>query len=393
MALQPNPQLSSLATQAKDELSQTFGVEATLIACAPGRVNLIGEHIDYCDGFVLPFAIERYILIAAAPNTSRVARFSSADFPSFEIKLDEPITKAEPSWGNYIRGVLHGFAELGFQLPGFDASVVTSLPSGAGLSSSAALECATATLVEGLVDTVLPSKDKALLCQMAEHDFADVPCGIMDQFASIYGQKDRLVLIDCRSKELQLVPFHHPELTVLIANTMAKHSLSDGAYAKRRQETATALSLLGEESWRDVKSADVVTHREKLGHPLNLRALHIVSETQRTLDVAAALRDRNIRAIGPLMAGSHDSLRDNFEVSCSELDTMVELARNIGIDGGVYGTRMTGGGFGGSTVSICEQSRAPEIAEHLSKKYQDATGLRPELFVSRPGIGAHLITW
>ena len=248
----------------------------------------------------------------------------------------------------------------------------------------------TTTFLEGLLDTVLDTKEKALLCQKAEHDFAHVPCGIMDQFASAFGKPNRLVLIDCKTGEPELVPFENPDLTVLISNTMVHHELSDGGYAARRKHTEDGLAILGKASWRDVSAADVHANWEKLGEPVNRRSRHVVGEISRTI-AAAALARNDFETLGPLMAASHDSLRDDFEVSCKELDIMVEIARKIGRNGGVIGTRMTGGGFGGSTVTLCESRKASEIAAALGAEYEKATGIKPQIFASCPSQGAHLV--
>ena len=360
-------------------------------ATAPGRVNLIGEHIDYCDGFVLPFAIDRAITLTGKPLAEPVARLTSQGHPAIEIPLDAPVEPAEPGWSRYVRGVLRGFQDRGHTIPGFEAALTSTIPAGAGLSSSAALELATATLLEALLDTVLPTKEKALLCRQAEHDFAGVPCGIMDQFASAFGKKDHLVLIDCQSGEPELVPFTNPGLTVLVANTMVSHELSDGAYGERRRNTEDALGLLGRSSWRDVALAEVEAAREKLGPLLFRRARHVVTEIQRTLDAVAALHRNDFAALGPLMAASHASLRDDFEVSCRELDLMVELANSIGPLDGVVGARMTGGGFGGSAVILCQTDRAQEILQSLASEYREATGIAPEIFATRPSEGARLL--
>jgi len=390
--LQLNEPLADLAADAAAGLLRAFGVEATVTAAAPGRVNLIGEHIDYCDGFVMPFAIDRYIVIAAAPNGTQEARIGTAHGPGIAtFQVGQPVTEGEPSWANYLRGVVRGFQDRGHQVHGFDAFIVSSVPGGAGLSSSAALECATATLLEGLLDTVLETREKALLCQKAEHDFAHVPCGIMDQFASAFGKTNRLVLIDCRSGEPELVPFENPDLTVIIANTMVHHQLSDGGYASRRKNTEDGLAIIGKSSWRDVTEADVTTNWDKLGSPVNRRARHVVGEIARTRKAAEALAHSNYDELSPLMAASHDSLRDDFEVSCKELDLMVEIARSIGRYGGVIGARMTGGGFGGSTVTLCESDKAEAIAATLAEKYEAATGIKPQIFASRPSQGAHLV--
>ena len=226
--------LASLVSQATAGLGSTPDV----IAAAPGRVNLIGEHIDYCDGFVMPFALDRNIVIAAKRNGLDTATLSSNGMPTATISLAAPQVIGEPTWSNYLRGVIDGFHQLGYTIPGFDAYIVSSVPGGAGLSSSAALECATATLLEGLLGVALTKKQKALLCQKAEHNFAHVPCGIMDQFASTFGEENRLVMIDCQTGEPTMVPFENPDLAVIIANTNVHHQLSDGGYAIRRRRMA-----------------------------------------------------------------------------------------------------------------------------------------------------------
>lgn len=391
MSLELNTPLADLATDAATALRDKFQVEATVTAAAPGRVNLIGEHIDYCDGFVLPFAIDRYVVIAAAANDSRKARIGTTFDEPVEIDLDQTQEQGSPKWANYLRGVIRGFQDRGHHIVGFDACIVSSVPLGAGLSSSAALECAMATLLEGLLDTVLETREKGLLCQKAEHDFANVPCGIMDQFASAFGQANRLVLIDCKTGEPELVPFENPDLTILVSNTKVSHELSDGGYAARRKNTEDGLALIGKSSWRDVTMADVEAVWDQLGDPVNRRARHVVGEIERTITAAKLLKANDFEALGPLMAASHASLRHDFEVSCKELDLMVEIAHKIGRAGGVIGARMTGGGFGGSTVTLCESGKAEEIAAKLAADYEAGTGIKPDIFASRPSRGAHLI--
>jgi galactokinase len=382
-----SPTLASLAQHA----CTLLGRPANVVAAAPGRVNLIGEHIDYCDGFVMPFAIDRYIVIAAALNGTRSVTLRSDGQPDATIDLQARQSIAEPQWANYLRGVIDGFQDLGYEIPGFDAVVVSSVPGGAGLSSSAALECATATLLEGLLGISLTKKQKALLCQTAEHRFAGVPCGIMDQFASTFGEADRLVMIDCRSAEPSMVPFENPDLAVIIANTRVHHQLSDGGYAVRRKHTEDALALLEKPSWRDVSLVDVEAKWSALGDPVNRRARHVVTEIERTQQAAQALAAHDFILLGKLMDASHESLRHDFEVSCDELDLMVKIAREIGAAGGVLGARMTGGGFGGSTVTLCESKHAEAIMQTMRQQYQQATQIEPEIFCSRPSRGAHLL--
>ena len=391
MTLQPNESLPDLVADAKSQLKHYFGSEATLAAAAPGRVNLIGEHIDYCDGFVLPLAIERYIVIAATPNGRNEVRLRSVGQPEATISLEEEITLAEPKWSNYARGVIHGFQQRGHAIPGFDACFVSSVPSGGGLSSSAALECAVATLLEGLLDTTLDTKEKALLAQKAEHDFAGVPCGIMDQFASAFGQKDQLILIDCQNGEPELIPFNNPDLEIIVANTCVSHDLSDGGYAARRKDTEDGLAAIGKNSWRDATMEDVESAKEAMGDRVYRRSRHVVGEIARTIAAAQCFKSGDYADIGRLMKDSHDSLRDDFNVSCPELDLMVQIAEEIGFDGGVLGSRMTGGGFGGSTVTLCLKDKAREIATAMHERYLSETKITPEIFATRPAQGAHLL--
>ena len=385
--------LTKLINEAKSGLQTTFAVEATHIAAAPGRVNLIGEHIDYCDGFVLPFALEQNIIIAASPNaTSTVRLASSLGGGTVEIDVSGEIPEAEPKWANYPRGVMQYFREqTSCTLPGFDAYITSNVPSGGGLSSSAAFELATATLLEGLTGIKLDTKTKALLCQKAEHNYAHCPCGIMDQFASAFGEKDRLVMIDCQSGEPTLVPFENPDLTVIVANTCVAHELSDGGYASRRKATEDGLQTIGKSSWRQVSMADVDAAKEQMGDVVYQRSRHVVGEIQRTIDAAKALEANDFDTLGSLMYASHASLRDDFEVSCAELDIMVEIAQSLGKTGGVIGSRMTGGGFGGSTVTLCESSKANSIVAAMTSQYTERTGITPEIFLSRPSQGARLL--
>ena len=384
--LSPNPTIEALTQEAGKKFRERYGRDATVFATAPGRVNLIGEHIDYCDGFVLPFAIERTVLIAAAPNGTAEARVATEFDPQLAVfAASGSQEKGEPKWANYLRGIVHGFHLRGIEIPGFDAFIVSSLPGGAGLSSSAALECAVATLIEALTGSHLGTKEKALLAQKAEHDFAGVPCGIMDQYASAFGKEGKLVLIDCRSGETEMVPFADPALTILVSNTKVSHELSDGGYAARRKNTEDGLAAIGKPSWRDVTIADVNAAKSGMDEITFRRSRHVVGEITRTIDAVDALKRGDFPELGRLMYQSHDSLRDDFEVSCPELDHLVETASKLS---GVIGARMTGGGFGGSTVTLCDAGKAEAIAAALVKSYEAKFGFAPEIFASRPADGA-----
>lgn len=394
--------MNKITDSTYEELKQTllgqfedhYGTPATMLVAAPARVNLIGEHIDYCDGFVLPLAIDRHIMMAAVANGSSQANFTSLMLPDEKvtIMLDEQPTVGKPSWANVIRGVFDGFKNKDFwPLPGFDALVHSNVPLGAGLSSSAALEVSTATLVETMLGIEINPKNKALLCQAAEHKFAGVPCGIMDQFASVFGKKDHMVLIDCRSEEAQVIPFADDSVEIIIADTCVKHALTDGSYANRRKQTEIGLEILGKESWRDVSMDDLLEAQGNMNEQTFRRCRHVVSEIDRTQRAALALAHGKTEEVGELMAASHKSLRDDFEVSCKELDVMVEAAWDIGEAGGVLGSRMTGGGFGGSTVTIVRKENVDEVIQKMNQVYQEKTGIQPYIFATTAVDGAHAI--
>ena len=372
-----------------------FGRPPVLAARAPGRVNLIGEHVDYCGGFVLPMAIERETIMAAAPRPEvagpPVARVHSTAFrETVELPLApgrNPPMEA-PGWSRYVAGVIAGFLDRNATIPPFDAVVDSTVPLGGGLSSSASLEVATATLVAALAGHAIAAMDLALLCQRAEHEFAGVPCGVMDQCASALCTADHLLLLDCRSLDAVQVPLARPDLAVLVTNSNVRHSLDDGAYTARRADCQRAAALLGVTSLREATLAQVEAARAELCDRGFRRARHVVTEIARTSAAASALTHGRWDALSALMAESHASLRDDYEVSCPELDLLVELAAG---ESGVIGTRMTGGGFGGCTVTLVEAARADAVMTAVSQGYQRATGRDCTMFTTRPAAGARLV--
>ena len=383
--------LKQLKKELLDQFEKIHGVEPFIIASAPARVNLIGEHIDYCDGFVLPAGINRHVVIAAAPNGTSEANLFSTVLPDqpATVMLDEPQTPGQPKWADYIRGVFDGFCDKGlWPLPGFDAVIHSNIPLGAGLSSSAAIEVAAATLVEGLLGVEINPKNKALLCQRAEKKFAGVPCGIMDQFASVFAKQDHFVLIDCRSEEAQPIPFTDKSISMVIADTNVHHELSDGAYANRRKQTEIALSVVGKASWREVSMADLDAVKSEMNEVVYKRGRHVITEIDRTQQAAIAVSRGKTDELGEMMAASHRSLRDDFEVSCNELDAMVEIAWDIGRDGGVIGSRMTGGGFGGSTITLVRTDKVEDVMAEMRTRYQKTTGIVPQIFSTGAVDGA-----
>ncbi len=387
--------LDELGTYTARHFEQVYGRPARWIAAAPGRVNVIGEHTDYNDGFVLPMAIERYTVIAAAPSDERsgtVQLHSTAQNSAPPIDLSQTLKPdAKGAWWNYPVGVIAGFMRRVAKPGGFDALIHSTVPLGGGLSSSAALEVSTATLLEMMTGKRLDPVDKALLCQKAEHEFAGMPCGIMDQFISVLGKKDHLLLLDCRSRKPDLVPMRDGSVALLIVNTNVKHELTGGEYAQRRAQCEQAAKALAVPSLRDATAQMLEQGRSKMDQTVFRRARHVISEIERTVHAAEGVRASNWTTVGQLMYASHASLRDDYEVSCAELDAVVEIATRIGTQGGVFGCRMTGGGFGGCAVALVRADAVDAISTTIASEYEAVTSIKPSLFVSRPAAGAMIV--
>jgi galactokinase len=386
--------LEELSARVARDFAETFGRSPRWIVAAPGRVNVIGEHIDYNDGFVLPMAIEYYAVMAAdrPPDGGTILQIrSTVESEAALIDTTAPITTSQLRWSNYPRGVIAGFAAQGINPGGLDVLLHSTVPLGGGLSSSAALEVCTATLLEAVTGVKLDPVEKALLCQKAEHEFAGVPCGIMDQFISVMGREGHLLLLDCRSRQTELVPMSDPSVELLIANTNVKHELGSGQYARRRAQCEAAAKILGVPSLRDTSAAALENHKGQMDGEVFRRARHVIGEIERTVQAAAAIRASQWQAAGELMYASHRSLRDDYEVSCAELDVLVEIAETIGLPGGVYGCRMTGGGFGGCAVALVKSGSVAAITQTLSAGYKARTGLEATIFGSRPAAGATIL--
>ncbi len=384
--------LDLMAERTSAFFARCFGHPPRWLVAAPGRVNLIGEHTDYNDGFVLPMAIEQCTVIAGDTNSRRdVTLHSVTTGETASFNLRKPVERGEPPWSNYVRGVLAEFQRRNKKLPGLDAVIESSLPYGGGLASSAALEVAVATLLEAVVDDPMDSIEKALLCQRAEHEFAGVPCGIMDQFTSILGQKDRALLLDCRSRHMTPVAMTDPAVTVLIVNTNVRHALTEGRYQDRRRQCEEAARALKVKALRDATLEELEGAQAHLEPEVFRRARHVISENSRTLQAADAISSSDWMTMGRLMYESHDSLRNDYEVSCRELDAVVEIARGIGEDGGMLGCRMTGAGFGGCAVSLVRTEAAPAITRKIDHAYEKKCGRQPAIFSSRPADGVRIL--
>jgi galactokinase len=382
----------ALADSLEEHFGRHFSARPAAIAVAPGRVNLIGEHTDYNGGYVLPLAINRVCGMAGRPSEGDQFVIRSVDRDE-EVRFShaELTPEARGDFGDYIRGVVAGFTDRGVKVPAFEAVISSDVPVGSGLSSSAALEMATATLIESLTDHELPLLDKALLCQRAEHDFVGVPCGLMDQYTSAFGADGRLVLLDCATNASELVPFADPTVELLVINSNVRHRLADGEYAVRRRQCEAAAKKLGALFLRDVEAEELDLTDTGLLAEEHRRARHVISENRRTRAAVDALKQGDWNTVGQHMYASHRSLRDDFEVSCSELDTIVEICESIGDAGGVFGARMTGGGFGGCGIALVRADQIGTVQDRVRRDYVERTEIQPTLFPVRPGPGARLL--
>ena len=378
---------------------QLFG-ESPRIYQAPGRVNLIGEHTDYNDGFVMPAAIGFYTRASIAPRHDRRLVIHSENYSEqVEFDLDHlPATRAG-HWSDYVIGVVKMLVRSGKKVAGANLLVDGNVPQGAGLSSSASIEVAVAYALLDLADHVpdhVPDRTKidrtklALLCQQAENEFVGARCGIMDQFVASHGKRGQALLLDCRFLEYRLLPLPR-DVALAICNTMVKHSIAKGEYNQRRAECEAGVRGLSKylpnaRALRDVTPEDLEAYGRELPDIVMRRCRHVIGENGRVLQAAAALEGGDLLAFGKLMLESHGSLRDDFEVSCSELDLMVELAKQAE---GVYGTRMTGGGFGGCTIALVQAACVEAFQRTVQEGYERSTGCNPEIYVcsAADGVG------
>jgi galactokinase len=361
---------------------------------APGRVNLIGEHTDYNGGFVMPAAIGFATRAAIASRSDRVIEVYSKNYSeSIAFDLDEANPAPRGHWSDYVRGVCLMFERSGRRLSGANLVIDSEVPAGAGLSSSAALEVATAFALRGNSFLEVGLTELALLCQRAENEFVGARTGIMDQFAACYGRADHALLLDCRSLERNYEPVAD-RVKLVICDTRVRHSLAAGEYNLRRAQCEMGVASLvkvipGVRSLRDVSLTQLIEYRPALDPVIYRRCRHVIAESVRVLDAANALQRADLAEFGRLMIESHRSLRDDFEVSSEELDIMVERAIEAAREEpGVYGARMTGGGFGGCTINLVESECAPEFARTISRNYERKTGRAGAVYVCSPADGA-----
>jgi len=375
-------------------------------AVAPGRVNLIGEHTDYNDGFTLPLAIDRCTTVSAR-LTADVRGWSAYTSPQLGETVwwtadggawvpdphgaatVMPLADASsaPHWSKYVAGVLQQFKRAGETLPPLELLIESDVPVGGGVSSSAALEVAVAMLVQRVLGQNLDGHEIARRCQAAEHEYAGVPCGLMDQLSSVFGRAGHLMLMDCRDQKLEFIP-SSADVAYVVINSRIKHDLAEGEYRQRRQQCEAACRYLQVQSLRDVTVATLESQAAVMDSLLYRRARHVVTENERTLAAAAALREQRWERLGELMYTSHESMRWDYEITCPEIDALVAIAQGLGPGRGVWGARMTGGGFGGCVVVLVAAEAAAQICAEMVERYAAETGRTGDGFVTQPAAGA-----
>jgi galactokinase len=379
------PEISDL----RDAFTARFGTHPRLIVRAPGRVNLIGEHTDYNEGFVLPIAIDRATFVAGRARTDHLINVYSEQFDAEDSFSMEQIERsADHPWSNYVRGVVKGMLARDLPLVGADLLIASDVPLGAGLSSSASLEVAVGYAMQLLNNVNLLGEELALLAQGAENSFVGMQCGIMDQFMAALGRAGHALLLDCRDLSYRPIPIP-PDVRVVVCDSGVRHSLVGSEYNERRAACQEAVRLLRQRlpkitALRDVSPEQLAANADLLSPAVLPRARHVVSEISRTLKAAEALERADLAGFGRLMYESHASLRDDYEVSVPEIDALVEIARGLP---GCYGSRITGGGFGGSTVSLVSIGAVDAFAEQLAADYRARTGGEARVLVSTPSEG------
>jgi galactokinase len=388
--------MNSGITELKQQFTDAFGAGGKIhVVRAPGRVNLIGEHTDYNDGFVFPMAIEPHVLIACRSRDDSGVRIASTVFPGqvAEFSVDQPIKAGDPKWANYSKGVAAELIRAGIPLAGMDAMITNTLPVGGGLSSSAAIEVATLQAFLTLGGLKMEPNRIALISQRAEHEYAGVPVGIMDQMIVASAKPGHAMLLDCRDLSKQFIALDEKELRVVIANSMVKHELTGGEYAKRRKQCEEGVAFFQQENpnikaLRDVSVKQVEAAKGKLPEVIYKRCHHVVMENRRTTEAAQLLGQSRYEQVGQLMVQSHNSLRDDYEVSVPELDFLVEESMKVK---GVYGARMTGGGFGGCIVALAQPRAVEALTSHLMAEYPKRWNKAPTIFATTAAAGVTVL--
>lgn len=364
-----------------------------LLVKSPGRINIIGEHTDYNEGFVLPAAINKAIYVAISKRADNEIHLFSESYQQSHVASVNEIQKTDKGWANYILGVASEIQKRGYTFGGFNIYIDGNVPLGAGLSSSAALECAAGFAIDQLFSLNIPKMDIALIAQKAEHNFAGVNCGIMDQFASVFGKKNSAVMLDCRSMAYEYIPLALEGYKLVLLNTNVKHSLSDSAYNTRRSQCEQAVAWVkahhpAVNSLRDTSVAMLDEFVKPLDAEVYSKSRYVVEEIERLTTAANELKSGNLKALGTLMFQTHEGLSKAYEVSCEELDFLVDSVKNFE---GVLGARMMGGGFGGCTINIVKNEVIDALIARISEAYQEKFGLKLDAYVVETSDGTSQI--
>lgn len=377
-----------IAQRAADQFQARMGAPPERVVAAPGRVNLIGDHTDYNDGFVMPLAIDRWLAIALSPRSDGEVHLYSMDYDDARSFTPSALEPAEHSWLEYVKAIAWGFAQHGTQVGGFDGVMSGNVPLGSGLSSSAALELAVARAFAELGELPWDPTKMALLAQEAEHGWLNVKCGIMDQLISARGVEDHALLIDCRDLSTRAVPLP-AGTSVMVMDTKTPRGLVDSAYNERREQCEAGAAAFGKKVLRDVSLADFEAGAAELSELSRRRVRHVITENDRVLRAAEAMAGGDAETLGRLMNESHASLRDDFEVSCEALDVMSEAARGAP---GCYGARMSGAGFGGACVALVKQEAVEAFTATVERQFTDRMHRTPSIFACRAVVGAGVET-
>ncbi|RBQ05446.1 galactokinase [Pedobacter miscanthi] len=379
------------AQQLKNTFKKLYNTEPILVR-SPGRINIIGEHTDYNGGFVMPAAIDKAIYVAISKREDDEVHLFSESYQQFDISSIRELKKSENSWANYILGVADQLKERGYQLGGFNFYIDGDVPLGAGLSSSAAVECATGFALDQLFSLSVSKMDIALIAQKAEQTFAGVNCGIMDQFASVFGKKDQAIMLDCRSMKHIYIPLKLDGYKLLLLNTNVKHKLADSAYNKRRAQCEQGVAWVKEHypnvnTLRDVDLSMLEAYVKPKDAEVYTKCSFVVKEIGRLLTAAEQLENGNLQGLGKLMFETHEGLSNDYEVSCKELDFLVDAVKPLDF---VLGARMMGGGFGGCTINIVKEDKIADLIEELTSKYQLEFGLKLDAYTVQTDNGTSL---
>jgi galactokinase len=379
------------AQDLKSTFKRLFNAEPILVR-SPGRINIIGEHTDYNGGFVMPAAIDKAIYVAISKREDDEIHLFSESYQQFDISSIKSLNKSENSWANYILGVADQLKERGYHLGGFNFYIDGDVPLGAGLSSSAAVECATGFALDQLFSLNVPKMDIALIAQKAEQTFAGVNCGIMDQFASVFGKKDQAIMLDCRSMKHIYIPLKLDGYKLLLLNTNVKHALADSAYNTRRAQCEQGVAWVkahypNVNTLRDVDLSMLEAHVKPKDEEVFTKCSFVIKEIGRLLTAAEQLENGNLQGLGNLMFETHEGLSKDYEVSCKELDFLVEAVKPLDY---VLGARMMGGGFGGCTINIVKEEKIADLIEELSSKYLLQFGLKLDSYTVQTDNGTSL---